>query len=152
MHCVAGKPINGHEYLGFRNSFGETWGDKGRIWLPKGFFKIQSAIAYLAPIDSVQNEIKKPEPVSVTRDYYLEKSKAQALRSACYEKFPLNVAQGSKDANNVARELMGRMWLILVPAVTYLGWTNTDIINYLYAHSRSKKDTKAYSFDLTKHK
>lgn len=149
MLAVAWKRINGQEYLGFRNSFGPTWGDAGRIWLPKGFFKIQSAITYLPPAEAL--EIVKPVVVE-NRDYFLEKSNAQKLRAAIYEKFPLAVATEAHDANYEARALMGRMWLVIVMAVTYFGFTNTDIINFLYARSRKKTDTKAYSLDLTKKK
>jgi hypothetical protein len=151
MTATAYKHINGELYVGCENSWGEGWGDKGRIWLPARFVKVSSGIAYLPPQKTVEKEIKKPEPV-VTRDVELEKLKAKELRKLIYEKFPM-VGKAEPNANNVAaRSLAGRSWLLLVQAVTYRGWTYTDVINWLYAQSRGKKNTKAYSLDFTKHK
>lgn len=152
MMAVAWKKINNHEYLGFRNSFGPTWGDKGRIWLPKGFFKIQTSIAYLAPEKALEVKIEPPVALPANRDYFLEKSCAQNLRKMLYDKFPINVAKGSQDANYRARALAGQNWLVLPTAVAYRGWTITDVTNWLYTRSRDLKKEPAYSFDFTKNK
>ena len=147
MLAVAWKKIGGKEYIGFRNSFGETWGDKGRIWIPRSILKISSGIAFVAPI-----QISIPKPVDVVRDIHLEKYKASELRKILYDKFPLNVEAGSQDANTVARALAGRMWLVLVQAICYRGWTTTDVINWAYSQSRNKKDSKAFIIDFTQQK
>lgn len=151
MMAVAWREINGIPYLGFANSFGPTWGDRGRIWLPRGF-NIQSAIGYLNNEETQQTGVQKPTEAIENRDVYLEKSKALALRNDIYAKLPLNVNEGAQNANNKARGIAGRMWLVLVQAVTYRKFTNTDVINFLYAQSREKKNTKAYSFDFTHNK
>jgi len=148
MLAVAWRRIMNHEYLGFRNSFGETWGDKGRIWLPKGFFKISSAIAYLPP----DSGVIVPEPVEVPRNSYREKANAQELQAMIDLKFPLNVDAKNAGLNKNAIMLKERMWLLLVQAVSYRGWTFIDVVNYLYARSRNKTGTKAYDLDFTKQK
>lgn len=150
MMAVAWKKIDGHEYIGFRNSWGETWGDKGRIWLPKGFFKIQSGMDYLPPESTAKIEIKKPTAVVLERDYNLEKSVADNLRKAIYKEFPLDVPGDAGRKNFDARSLMGRMWLELPMAVCYRHWTNTDIVNFLYARSRNMVNSPAYSLDFNK--
>jgi len=151
MLAVAWKRINGHEYLAFRNSYGSAWGDKGRVWLPKGFFDPRSAIAVLNTIERDALDILIPVPEK-DRNIFKEKFAADELRRILYAKFPLSVAHGAKTANNEARALAGRMWLLLVQAVTYRGFTNTDVINFLYARSRNKTATKAYSLDFSKTK
>ena len=151
MLAVAWKHINGHEYLGFHNSFGATWGDQGRIWMPKGFFKISSAIAYLPPKKTEEIGITIPAPVE-NRNKYLEQAKALELQRATYEKFPLDVELKAKQSNLLARGIAGRNWLVLVNAITYKGWTVTDVVNHLYAKSRGKTETKAFSFDFNQSK
>lgn len=138
MLAVAWKSINGVRYIGFRNSWGPDWGDHGRIWIPRELLKISAGIAYVAPLP-------KPVAPDSTRDEHLEKYTASELRKVIYAKFPLDIAS---EVNTTARSLAGRLWLVLVQGVSYRGWTNTDVINYLYAHSRNMTDTKAYSFDF----
>lgn len=146
MVAVAWRRINGHEYLGFRNSFGETWGDRGRVWLPKGFTKISSAIAYLPPDATEELEITQPTPIEVPRNLHQERANAQALKAMIDVKFPANVEKEAAILNAKARGIAGAQWLVLVPAVTYRGWTFTDVINYLYARSRNKVSEDAYNF------
>lgn len=146
MLCVAWKNIDGKEYLGFRNSFGANWGDKGRIWIPCDFLKISTGIAILP-----DPNIPKMEYVE-ERDVEKEKYIASVLRKKIYEVFPLNVNPNAVKTNTIARSYAGRNWLMIVQAVTYKGWTVTDIINHLYALSREKTWTKAYNLDLTKTK
>lgn len=144
------KYINGHLYMAFKNSYGSTWGDKGRVWLPLGFFRFGSAgIAYLPPEKTEQIGVVVPEKVAVERKLHLEKANAEALRDLIYEKFPLNVEKEAQNANLLARGLAGRNWLVLVPAITYRGWTMNDVVNWLYAHSRNKTSVKAYNLDFT---
>lgn len=136
-------------YVGFENSYSDAWGDNGRVWLPTRYTRIQSAIAYYPPeAEKVAPPIEKP----AKRDIHLEKSKAQALRDAIYEKFPLNVLPSQAKLSEQARGIAGRNWLVLVPAVTYYGWNITDVVNHLYAVTRGKTSTKAYSLDFTKPK
>lgn len=142
MLAVAWKKIGRDEYIGFRNSWGPRWGDKGRIWIPRKYLKISAGIAYY----SKEKIVVPPKPE--VRDVYLEKFKASELRKALYEKFPLNVSAGSAAANTMARAYAGRTWLVLVQAVSYKGWTITDVINALYAISRNKTESKAFSFDF----
>lgn len=151
MLAVAWKRINGHEYLGFRNSWGPSWGDNGRIWLPKGFFKISAAIAYLPPEVVKKVELVIPDKMP-NRDYVKEKYMAQEIRRAVYAKFPLDVNLKAAKANEVARALMGSQWLLIVQAITYRGWTITDLVNFLYARSRNKTDSKAFNLDLSQNK
>ena len=152
MLAVAWKRINGHEYIGLRNSFGASWGDRGRVWMPKGFIQISGLNAYLPPSDTVALEIETPTTKPAERNILLEKLKAQELRQMLEKFFPLEVQEGARKANFEARSLAGRQWLLIVPAVTYRGYTVVDIKNYIYSRSRGKKDSKAYSFDLTKPK
>lgn len=153
MYAVAWKRINGHEYLGFRNSFGKDWGDKGRIWIPKGILRISSAIAYISPEKPAYDDIIQPAPVPTEqKDVFLEQSNAQELRKMLLRDFPLDVNLPAQEANMVARALAGKWWLVLPKAVSYRGWTITDVKNWLYAQSRNKTTTIAYSFDFTKQK
>lgn len=152
MFAVAWKTINGHPYLGFRNSFGQDWGDAGRVWLPRGFFKIQSAIAFIAPQNPLSDEVKKPAEEPAERNYFLEQANALELRKMLYADFPLDVNLPAQEANMQARILAGKLWLVLPKAVTYFGWTVTDVKNFLYAQSRGKTEEVAFNFDFTKQK
>jgi len=142
--AVAWKKIGGVEYIGFRNSWGNGWGDNGRVWIPRKHLKISAGIAFLPPAQVVI------PPKVENRDIHLEKYKASELRKALYEKFPLEVEQGAREANTVARAWCGQHWLILVQAISYKGWSIVDVINFLYALSRKKTTTKAYLFDFNK--
>jgi len=148
--AVSWKRINGHEYLGVRNSFGPNWGDKGITWLPKGFVKISTAIAYLPP--EVSTDIVKPPVLDKPRNLHRERANAQELQAMIDVKFPLNVDAKNRELNAAAIALKARMWLVLVQAVCYRGWTYIDVVNYLYAQSRGRTTTKAYKLDFTKDK
>lgn len=151
--AVAWKRINGHEYLGFRNSFGPTWGDKGRVWLPKGFFIISSAITYLPPAETKEMEIVIPKPVDESlRNKHKERANAQELTALVELKFPLDVNKEARSMNASAVSEFGTKKLLFIQAVSYLGWTFTDIINYLYARSRGKTKEKAFNLDFSKQK
>lgn len=149
MFAVAWKVINGHPYIGFRNSFGATWGDKGRVWLPRGFFKIQSAMAYIAPQKPLSDEIKKPTSVPDEKNSYIEQANAVLLRRMLLKDFPLDVNLPAQEANMAARSLAGKLWLVLPKAITYGGWTVVDVRNWLWARSRNLAKNKAFDLDFT---
>lgn len=140
---------DGVRYLVVKNSFGSWWGDHGYTYIPVGFKIITSAVAIIP-----KTVLVIPPKLEEPRDVLKEKLIAASLRKEIYEKFPItsDIPVAAYDANMIARSLAGRMWLTLVPAVTYRGWTNTDVINYLYAQSRKKTDTKAYTLDFSKQK
>lgn len=139
----------GELYFRCENSFGDTWGDKGAVWLPARYVKLQSAIAYLPP-DEVENiGIVKPESVEA-RNANLEKANADAIWKAVYDAFPRVGDVKADAANNAARSLYAKMKLLMVQAVTYRKYTPTDCVNFIYARTRSKTKTKAYNIDFTK--
>jgi hypothetical protein len=150
MMAVAWKSIGGVEYLGFRNSWGPAWGDKGRIWLPKGFTAVRSALAFVPT--TAPTVTPMPVVAKEVRNIYLEQANALEMRRIIEEAFPENVPVDAKGKNAFARGLAFREWLAIVKAITYFGWTKTDVKNYLYARSRDKRDSKAYTFDFTRPK
>jgi len=153
MMAVAWKKIDGHEYIGFRNSWGEGWGDNGRVWLPKGFVHIYSAMGYLPPKRFEEIRIETPVKKSkkgVVRNLHKERANAMDLRRWIHEvKFADEGTPEQRASNQVARGIAAREWLKLVWAVSYLGWTHLDVLNYLYAKSRGKEDEEAYNLDFT---
>jgi len=149
MFCTSWKKINGVEYLGFRNSFGETWGDAGKIWLPKNYFRISTGIAALHP--KLEVVIPKPIPPE-EKNKHQERANMQELQAMVNLKFPLNVPEKDKLLNAKALSEFGTKKLVFMQAVTYFGWTFIDVINYLYARSRGKTREKAYWLDFTKTK
>lgn len=146
MLAVAWDVIGGHEYIGFRNSFGEKWGDKGRIWIPCSLLRISAGIAIIPPAQVIV------PPKVENRDIHLETYNASKLRKVLYEKFPLEVAPDARAKNTIARSFAGKNWLVLVQAISYRGWSITDVINHAYALSRNKKESTAFRFDFNQYK
>lgn len=147
--AVVWKTINGEPYIGCVNSWGDYWGDKGMVWIPRNFSVIYTAIAYIP--EEVEKDLKivKTTVEIPVRDLHKERSNAQELRAIIDSTFP-NVPDVKANTQNIlARSIGGREWLAIVKAVVYLGWSFTDVLNYLYAKSRGKTDSEAYSLDFT---
>lgn len=153
MMAVAWKTIDGHEYLGFRNSWGEKWGDKGRVWIPKDNIILFSAIGFMPPRRAEEIRIEKvPEKAKkdIRRNLHRERANAWDLRRWIEEVYFKDDGEtAERTMNAVARGIAGREWLVLVWAVSYLGWTHKDVINYLQARSRGLEKEKAYNLDFT---
>lgn len=81
-----------------------------------------------------------PTPTPV-RDFAAEKKNALALQKVIYSAFA---------PYDIARAYAGGHWSILVNAVTYYGYTNIDIKNWLY--SLTHKKVVLNNWDLTKSK
>ncbi len=149
MCAVAWKEIDGEPYIGFINSWGPNWGDKGMAWLPRNFAHFYSPIAVIPPIKERDLEIEKDvEVVIEKRNLHKERANAQELTAMVKVKFP-EVGDVEANANNiVARSLFGKKKIMFTKAVSYLGWDFTDVINYLYAHSRGKTKEDAYNLNF----
>jgi len=157
-HIVAAvgyTKLNGHDYLVCENSYGESWGDKGRVWIPVGPSDIHSAYAFLPKERSDDLGYVVPElPVPK------EERNAPRERANWYDfeqnwiglHFPLDVQEDAAQANREARAMIQKEKLLITYALTYLGYTPTDMKNHYYARSRNKVDTSAYKMDLTKPK
>lgn len=152
--CVDGwKSIDRHEYLDVTNSWGPSWGDKGRIYLPKGFTRITGAIG-LTPL------IVQPPTKPTVRDKGRERANATDMRQWLFQNYPER-----KDAMGRVlfttredirfgkiRGLAGTHWPLLVNAVTYYGWTQHDVYDWLEANVDGKTYLKQYSYDFTRRK
>ena len=75
----------------------------------------------------------------VPRNKALEQLNAIAFKAFVYQKFAVT---------DVARTDASHNWSLLINALTYFGYSMTDLTNWLYAHSHQNKTI----FDLTKHK
>lgn len=143
--------INGHEYMEYCNSWGQGWGNRGKLFLPKGFFRITGAIA-INPL------ITRPESKpGIVRNKGREQANALDMRNWLYARFPERMENGkvlfitNDDVRNAKiRGLAGSNWPLLVHAVSYLGYTHNDVYSWLEAQVDGKKLLKAYSFDFTK--
>lgn len=151
--------VNGYEwrvvqgavelYVRCENSFGDSWGDKGSVWLPTRYTQLQSGIAYIPPDEVERIGLVKPEPVEA-RDVLREKLAADEIWKAVDAAFPLNVSVLATAKNNAARSLYAKNKLLFIQAATYRKWKTTDIVNWLYARSRGKTETKAFNLDFSK--
>jgi hypothetical protein len=151
MAAVAWKKIDGHVYIGCMNSWGEYWGDKGMIWLPKTYAQIHTALSYLPPHKVKENKVEIPKKVK-KRNLYKERANAQELREMIEATFPDKGTADAKRRNAVARGVAGTKWLVIVPAVCYRGYTFKDVINHLWAQSRDMEDELAYNIDFNKNR
>lgn len=145
--------INNHEYLEYCNSWGREWGKNGKLFLPKGFYRITGAIGLLPLI--VQPEPQKP----ILRNKAREQANALDMRNWLYARFPERkdpisnkvLFQTDADYRNAKiRGLAGTHWPVLVNAVTYLGYSHNDVYAWLEATVDGNKLARAYSFDFTK--
>lgn len=110
-------------YLVCLNSWSSAWADKGRFYLPP------QAPKYDAWVTIDEDEIIMPPKIQ-NRDIKLEQDNATKMRDELYDKFaPYDKARG----------VAGKEWLLIVQAITYRGYSYTDIINYCYAKSRGKE-------------
>lgn len=149
MIAVAWKEINGEPYIGLIQSWGPNWGDKGMCWMPRNFSYFFSPIAYVPPEKEKELKIEKTVDAMIeNRSKHRERANAQELTAQVEHKFPLDVEAGARAANAVAREIFGREKMMFTLAVAYLEWDFTDVINHLYARSRGKNKTKAYSLNF----
>lgn len=145
MLATGAKRINGHLYMTCVNSWGPGWGDKGRAYLPQGFARLASGLGVIRGV-----EIPKPIEMPLVRNKFQEKADAERLKTIIYATFPLNVEASKRKMNEFARGFAFKNWLIICPGVTYKGWTDKDVINYLYSRSRDMVNEKAYNLDFNK--
>lgn len=152
--CVDGwKTIDSHEYIDLTNSWGGSWGDKGRIYLPKGFTKITGAIG-LTPL------IVQPPTKPTVRDKAREQANAMDMRQWLYVNYPERkdamgrvIFTTREDVRfGKIRGLAGTHWPLLVNAVTYFGWTHQDVYDWLEANVDGQKNLKKFSYDFTRQK
>lgn len=121
-------------WLEVLNSWGTRWGDHGFCYLPYGYPIFATAWTAL----DEKNVWNKPKiPVVDHRDLAKEQRNAEILKEAIYKKFAVW---------DRARGMSGKLWFEMVNAMTYKGYTATDMINYLYFYSRNNKPL----FDITK--
>ncbi len=125
------------ERLEFMNWWGEGWGDGGFAQLPYGtpIFSQGWTSTDLPNEDIVTEAPAKME----RRDLGKEQRNALMLQQAVYRTFA---------PTDRARALAAREWFRLVAAVSYHGFTFTDVVNDLYARSRGRSPI----FDLAKPK
>jgi len=117
------------------NSEGKDWGDNGYCYIPYGY------PLYANGWTAIDEVPEKPQPkpeerYGKPRDLRAEQRSAVMLQESIYKSFA---------PHDSARAAAGRNWFDLVNAVTYGGYTFTDIVNYLYHFSRTNK----YLFDLS---
>lgn len=149
IYAVAWKNINNEPYIGCVNSWGENWGDKGMVWFPRNYTQLYSPLAYIPPIKQEELKIEKEVDVEVSnKNSFKERANAQELMALIEKKFPLNVDIQARTNNMAAVALYEREKLMIIKAVSYLGWKFTDVINYLYAHSRGKTEAEAYNLNF----
>jgi hypothetical protein len=144
--------INNHEYMEYCNSWGKEWGKGGKIFLPKGFYRITGGIG-LMPL--VVQAPKKPQVRNIAR----EQANAFDMRNWLYARFPERkdpvsgkvLFQTDADYRNAKiRGLAGTHWPVLVNAVSYLGYSHGDVYAWLEATVDGNKSARAFSFDFTK--
>ena len=154
MAAVAWKMIGKEPYLGFLQSWGDKWGDKGMVWMPRNYSHLFTAIAYVPPIKVKDLKIKKDvAEIQEKRNLHKERANAWELRRWIDEVwFKDEGTPKIKTRHAVARGIAGREWYVLVKALSYFGWTMKDIKNYLTAHAEGKTDAPEYSYDLSQYK
>ena len=148
MCAVAWKEINGEPYLGFIQSWGKNCGDKGMCWMPRNYSFFYSPISIIPSIKQVDLDIKKPIWNNV-RNLHKERANAQELTALVQIKFPRVGNLTSDTQNNIAQSIFGKEKLLFINAVSYLDWKFTDVINHLFARSRSKVEEDAYKLNFT---
>lgn len=143
------KWINGHEYIGFRNSYGAKYGGTGITWLPRGV-TLGMSIGFIPKEKEITFEIEKPAKVQkedVVRNIHKERANVQELEAFMKNKFPLDVPDPK--ANKKAWAYFESKKLILNWGVCYNGYSFEDVINHIYAVSRNKVEELAYKIDFT---
>ena len=151
VSCVGYARYNNHEYLICENSFGADWGQKGEVWLPKGFVSFRASLAFIP--DKRAKDLGYIVPTAPVAPSERSKRREQLMwqdfeQTVIEAFFPLNVEEGSRLANKAARAMMQREKLKIIFALTYLGWAPADLKHHYYARSRNKVDEKAYNLNL----
>jgi hypothetical protein len=136
-HCTAVVGYDDAIGLLFINSYGEYWGDRGFGWYPHGFPVYATAWTGIDLPDNWQATQPTPNapttpatPTPHPRDLLSEQRNALKLHDAIYAKFA---------PTDVARPYAGKNWYMLVEALTYLGYSTTDLINWLYAKTHKNQ-------------
>jgi hypothetical protein len=138
-HCTVVVGYDDAIGLLFENSWGATWGDGGFGWFPHGYPVYATAWTSIDLPDNWQapQPIPVPMPDHPVRDIAAEQRNAVVLQQAIYHAFaPIDSA----------RPYASKNWFLLVDAMTYRGYSTTDLVNYLYAKSHKNQSI----FDLSK--
>ena len=154
MVAVAWKKIEGELYLGFLQSWGAGWGDKGMCWMSRNYSFFYSPIAIIPPKKAEDLKIKKEvAEIKERRNLHKERANAWELRRWIDEVwFKDEGTEARKTTNRVARGIAGREWYVLVKALAYFGWTMKDIHSYLAAHANGQTTAKSYTYNLADYK
>jgi len=136
-HCTAVCGYDDGIGIEFINSYGEYWGDHGFGWYPHGFPVYATAwTAIDLPNDWQKPVLPETAPTTTVnpeprrRDLLSEQRNALKLQQAIYAAF---------SPQDVARPYAGRNWAMLVEAVTYFGYSTTDLVNWLYAFTHKRQ-------------
>lgn len=105
--------------------------------MPNGYGAPERSIYGYVVLKVTTPPVEKPLPYTRNKD--AEQSNALVLQAELYKAFA---------PYDKARAYAGGNWPVLVNAITYYGYTVTDVVNYCYAVSRGKKAP----FNLLKHK
>lgn len=131
-HCTAAIGYDDDIGIEFINSWGEYWGDHGFGWYPHGFPVYATAWTAIDLPNNWQcpQPLTQPTPDKPKRDILSEQRNALKLQQAIYCAFA---------PTDSVRPYAARNWFMLVDAVTYLGYTTTDLVNWLYARTHKNQ-------------
>lgn len=139
MCAIGFEKRDGHEYLIVRNSWGKSWGNNGLLSIPKGFVSISSAVGFFP-----NWQMPIPKPIyPILRNGHRERANAQDFTNMLNVKFP----KGTDEYT-----LASLYKLVIVVALSYYGWTQKDIFDWLSARVNKKTNAKAFKYDITKKK
>ena len=154
MLAIAWKKIEGEPYIGFINSWGPNWGDKGMAWFPRNYAFFYSPIAVLPEKKTEDLEIKKKvADIKEPRNLHKERANAWELRRWIDEVwFKDEGTEEQRLVRRTARGIAGKEWYVLVKALSYFGWTMRDIHAYLAARANKQTKARAYGYNLADYK